>query len=212
MNLLTVPIDRAATNLLLEKQTMIVSGSTALAPFSVSPGRVETAVTAATDPTREASLSATDFRWAEALMYDVVYLYQAASAQVALSNVDTWVVQTVFTPPTESHFRNRILQAKLPAKWILGGVQPPTAECRSLAYKSWKLLYTKFGILPMRVSASVEGGITLYYEHASNGKTLIAEIYNDLEVAALVNDSKKIVYSENIKCLDFDCAFLEFNV
>lgn len=147
----------------------------------------------------------------EAIFYGQAY-YKAVLSTLKSVNLNTWTVHRVFTPPTESHFHNRILQAQLPAKRILEGVQPPTAACRAKAYEVWQRLYTKFGLLPVRVSASVEGGITLYYEHASNGKTLVVEMYNDLEVAALVNDSKKIVYSENIQGIDLDWAFLEFNV
>ena len=66
--------------------------------------------------------------------------------------------------------------------------------------------------MPVRVSASVESGIALFYEHATNGRTLFVETYNDLETAALINESNRIVYSENINALDFDCLFLEFNV
>ncbi len=153
-----------------------------------------------------------DFEWNKLPMTDMVYNYKTGSGDVELSNFTTWVVDRTFTPPTESHFRNRILQAKLPAKSIVAGVQPPTGECRAKSYEIWQHLYTKFGLLPVRTSASVEGGITLAYEHATNGRTLIVETYNDLEVAALINESKRIVYSENINALNFDCVFLEFNV
>jgi len=195
MNLLTMPVDRTATNVLPEMQWsreplhQIESGS----------------------PVRTA-LSSYDFEWTELPMSNVVYYYETGAGEIKLTNFNTWVVQTVFTPPTESHFRNRILQVRLAAKWILEGIQPPTAECRTQAYEIWQRLYAKFGLLPVRVSASVDGGITFSYEHATNGKTLIVEAYNDLEVAALINDSKRIVYSENVKAFDFDCAFLEFNV
>jgi hypothetical protein len=195
MNVLTVPVARTATNVIPES------------PWPREPVfRIERGSAAQT------ALSSYDFEWTELPMNEAVYYCTAGVNDVESTNLSTWVVQRIFTPPTESHFRNRILQARLPAKWILEGVQPPTTECRAKAYEIWQRLYTKFGLLPVRVSASVEGGITLCYEHATNSKRLIVETYNDLEVAALVNDSNRIVSSENIKALDFDCAFLEFNV
>ncbi len=194
MNVLTRPVDRTATNVVSEAQWQ-------RQPLSIE---IASAV-----PT---AMSSYDFQWTELPMTDVVYYCTVGSSGVELTNFSTWLVHRAFTPRTESHFRNRILQAKLPAKWILAGVQPPTAECCAKSYEIWQHLYNKFGLLPVRVSASVEGGITLSYENATNGRTLIVETYNDLEVAALINDSKRIAYSENIDALDFDCVFLEFNV
>ena len=157
-------------------------------------------------------MSSSDSKWTDLPNSDLVYSYEADSSGIETADFITWIVHRAFTPPTESHFRSRILQANLPARWILEGAQPPTTECRIKSYKIWRHLYTTFGLLPVRVSASVEGGIMLSYEHATNGKTLIVEIYNDLEVAALVNESKKIIYSETINDSDLDCAFLVFNV
>jgi hypothetical protein len=104
------------------------------------------------------------------------------------------------------------MQSGLPAKWILKGTQPPTVKARELAYEVWESLYRKFGLLPIRISASVEGGITLSYHQPINGRVLAVEVYNDLEVAALINEGRTIVYSEDVKNLDFDNIFLNLNV
>jgi hypothetical protein len=201
MNLMTVPIDRVATNVALEAESAF--GRPSVVPNLVTAGaeRVETTV------------SSTDFfRWTEFLRKDLIYAYDARDPEVEPANFKTWVVRTVFTPPTESHFRNMILQARLPAKLIFEGVAPPTTECRVQAYEIWKCLYKRFALLPVRVSASVECGITLSYHHATNGRILVVEVYNDLEVAASISDRGAILYSEDVKGLDFDNIFLRFNV
>ena len=213
MNLSTLPFDRAATNISVQMPPPTsLSGPTTVTPFTAAPTPLETTIAVTTGLTREPRLSAIDFRWKESLTRDIFYWYQLAGADVELSNVRSWIVQTVSTPWTETYFRNTVLQAKLPAKWISEGVQPPTVKCRLLAYKAWEHLYTKFGLLPVRVSASVDSGVTLTYNHLTNGRTLFLEVYNDLEVAVVINDSKRIAYSENVENLDFDCTFLNFNV
>jgi len=123
----------------------------------------------------------------------------------------TWILQNRFTPTTESHYLRRIMQVQLAGKWITQGIRPPTQACRSRAYVVWKHLYEQFGLLPIRVAASADEGVSLIYEH-SNGKTLAVEVYNDLEVAALVNRGKEILYSETIDDLNFRPVFLVLNV
>jgi hypothetical protein len=123
----------------------------------------------------------------------------------------TWTFLTRFTPTTESHYLRRIMQVQLAGKWITQGIRPPTRACRSRAYAVWEHLYKQFGLLPLRVAASADEGISLIYEH-SNGKALAVEVYNDLEVAALVNRGKEILYSETIDDLNFRPVFLVLNV
>lgn len=122
-----------------------------------------------------------------------------------------WVIQRQFSPPTELHYLKQITRVRLPVKLIAQGIQPPTRECRSLAYKVWEHLYKNYDRLPIRVAASADGGVSLVYEN-ENGKTLTVEVYNDLEIAALVNQRTDILYSEDVDKLDFACPILAFDV
>ena len=199
MSTLTIPMPNTATNIASE---------------NIWPGHPISKIRSGI--TLPVAQTTSDFDWTEAPFDEALQnwqrWYKAEANTCGSIEVGTWIVHTEFTPPTDSHFQNRIMQAALPAKWILAGIHPPTAACRAKAIEVWTRLYRKFGLLPVRVSASVEGGITLCYEHAVSAKTLIIEIYNDLEVAVLVNHSKSIVYSENIAEFDFDQVFLQFNV
>src|SRR5689334_22627506 len=139
MNVLTIPISRTATNVV---------------PETVWPRQPISRIRP--DPFVGTTLGPYNNEWTESPSREAAFYwqayYKAVLSTLESENLDTWTVHTVFTPPTESHFHNRILQAQVPAKWILEGVQPPTAICRANAYEVWQRLYTKFGLLPIRVS------------------------------------------------------------
>src|SRR5437870_734963 len=110
MNLTTVPIDRVATNVLEPESTFgrpsgehgafeTVRGSVAPNLFTVGTERVETTPS-----------STAFFRWTQFVLNELIYAYDARDPEVEAANFKTWVVRTVFTPPTESHFRSMILQ------------------------------------------------------------------------------------------------------
>ena len=86
----------------------------------------------------------------------------------------------------------------LPEKWISEGVHPPTVECKNLAKSAIVKFYKDFSIYPTRISATVEEGIFIKYINHANKKELSIEIYNDLDIAALITKGKEIITSMDI--------------
>lgn len=93
----------------------------------------------------------------------------------------------------------RILKAFYPKEWELENIAKPSISCRQRTADIAINLLKKFELHPDRVRANIEEGITLYYKNYENDKELILEVYNTLEMVALVNKDKKI-----IRCIDFE--------
>ena len=93
----------------------------------------------------------------------------------------------------------KILKAFYPKEWELENIAKPSVSCRQRTADIAINLLKKFELHPDRVRANIEEGITLYYKNYENDKELILEVYNTLEMAALVNKDKKI-----IRCIDFE--------
>lgn len=92
---------------------------------------------------------------------------------------------------------------KTPDHWLHDGIAAPTDSCKKLALEVCNHIFKNYNLLPTIIVSTVEEGI--YLQFSKNSKSLTIEVYNDLEIAALVNDesTKKILSSEDIKNLDF---------
>lgn len=86
----------------------------------------------------------------------------------------------------------------LPEKWIFEGIHPPTIECKNLAKSVVLKLYNDFSIYPVRISATVEEGIFIKYTNHINKRELSIEVYNDLDIAAIITKEKEIIASMDI--------------
>ncbi len=93
----------------------------------------------------------------------------------------------------------KILKAFYPKEWELVNIAKPSINCRQRTAFIAIYLLKKFELSPDKVRANVEEGITLYYKNYENDRELILEVYNTLEMAALVNEDKKIM-----RCIDFE--------
>lgn len=91
-----------------------------------------------------------------------------------------------------------VSSASLSQKWINEGLYPPTVECKELAKNIASGLYAEYSLYPIRVSATVEEGVFIKYLNHINKKELSIEIYNDLDIAALVTKGKEIIASKDI--------------
>jgi hypothetical protein len=120
-------------------------------------------------------------------------------------------VEYLYLHPVHRHLRQRIVTAALPEKRLREGIAPPTIDCKDLATWVAISLYDKHEILPHQIGASVEEGIILVYKHLFWPRTLAVEIYNDLQVAAVVSSSKQIRRCQTIAALDFKAIIAEFN-
>jgi len=100
------------------------------------------------------------------------------------------------------NLRARILSLPLPHRYANQGVAAPTVLCREMAAALAVRMHEQHRIFPERIAANVEEGITLLYRNHLTDRALIVEVHNTTEIAALVNEAKNIVKSEDIKSAD----------
>lgn len=115
-----------------------------------------------------------------------------------------------FESPFERNFRNRLAHLSISSKWWREGISPPSQNSKEKAFLVFRHLANTQEIVPDRIDASIEGGITFSYRNYSTGRSMILEVYNGLEVAGVVNEGSKIIYSEDVEDLDFTSLILAF--
>jgi hypothetical protein len=100
-----------------------------------------------------------------------------------------------------------------PKHWLEEDVVPPNVACKTKAFELCRYLFEKHNLIPDRIAPTREEGIYLAFDTDSGDKTLIIEVYNDLEAALIVNDNiaKAILFSEYISNLEFSTAINCFN-
>ncbi len=124
------------------------------------------------------------------------------------------VICTIQKDPVRFHIRDKMIdQIRFRKDWEKKKINPPNILSKHLTIEICFHLFDKYELIPQRINASIEGGILITYLNTQNQYTLSVEIYNDLQVAALVNDNnaKKIVKSQDITDLTFDGIMRYFN-
>lgn len=91
----------------------------------------------------------------------------------------------------------------LPSKWVVEGIHPPTSECRVLAKSAILRLLKDYQLFPSRISATIEEGVFVNYINHINKLNLSIEVYNDLDVAAIITRDKEIILSADISNENF---------
>jgi len=101
------------------------------------------------------------------------------------------------------NYELEINDIKTPHHWLHNRIAAPTDACKKLTLEVCNYIFKTYNLLPAMIASTVEEGI--YLQFRKNTKSLVIEIYNDLEIAAIVNDesTKKILGNEDIKNLDF---------
>lgn len=102
----------------------------------------------------------------------------------------------------ESNLKTKIMNVFYPEEWLNENIAKPSVSCREETIIIGLYLYKELGIYPDRIGANVEEGITLYYKNFKDNKELIIEIYNTLEIAALLNQNSNIIRSYDIDGID----------
>ncbi|HEX2955674.1 MAG TPA: hypothetical protein VHO70_02515 [Chitinispirillaceae bacterium] len=105
----------------------------------------------------------------------------------------------------ESKIFNRLV---FPAHWVQEGISQPNMASKVKAFEICRELFRKYDIIPDRIAPTKEEGIFLAFDSTSGNRTLLIEVYNDLEAGYLINEnsSKKILASNDIKNFDFNEA------
>jgi hypothetical protein len=93
----------------------------------------------------------------------------------------------------------------LPKRLLSEDIAPPTIECKKKAQSIVSKLHKNFSIHPGHISASIEEGIFIKYTNYENQRDLSIEIYNDLNVAAIVTENEETITSRDI----YDESFSE---
>ncbi|MDA2918058.1 hypothetical protein MYX76_00945 [Desulfobacterota bacterium AH_259_B03_O07] len=107
-----------------------------------------------------------------------------------------------FPDPAAEQIKSSIHAIKLPNKWVKEGIKPPNFLSKEIAEQIAVYIYTTFHLFPNRVSASIEEGVFLNYRNFNKEKDLSLEVYNDLEIAAIINQNDKILKTFDIKSKD----------
>lgn len=132
------------------------------------------------------------------------------------SSPQKWLIAEQNPPyfePVFSHIKNKMIdQIHFRKRWEEEGIKPPNIACKYKIKDICRHLFEKYELIPQRVNASIEGGIFVLYLNPENKRTLSIEIYNDLDVAALVNDEEnnKIINSQDITGMFFESIMKHF--
>lgn len=86
----------------------------------------------------------------------------------------------------------------LPKRLLSENIAPPTIECKNKAQSIVSNLHKNFSLHPIRISASIEEGIFIKYTNYINQRELSIEVYNDLNVAAIITKNDEIITSRDI--------------
>lgn len=89
---------------------------------------------------------------------------------------------------------NRVMNLKAPTHW---DVEDPTNIAKNNAIKVCDIL----NIDPIVIASTIEYGVYLRFD--INNLELICECYNDGDVGVIINQERKIIYSEDIINFDF---------
>lgn len=105
--------------------------------------------------------------------------------------------------PIIKNLQDRVISTGMPVRWLSEGIEEPNYLCKIKASEVATKFYREYNLFPERIGASTEGGVMLHYINYINDKTLSIEIDNDLEIAAIVNQYKTILKSDDIFNMDF---------
>lgn len=124
----------------------------------------------------------------------------------------TYVIEEDLNDLFIQDINEKITSLKFPEKWKCEKVIPPSVECKNLAKKIISHLFYEYNIIPEWFAPSKEEGVFVLYKNRSTLKMLSIEIYNDLDVVALIKNyyKKEIIISTEIKELDFSGLYNEY--
>lgn len=111
----------------------------------------------------------------------------------------------ILTTPSDfesANLRARLLTLTLPRRLSMEGIAAPTVQCRMTAAELTVHLYDEYRLFPERIAPNVEEGITIVYANHISERTLVAEVYNTTEIAALLNHGKTIVRGIDVQGVD----------
>ena len=105
----------------------------------------------------------------------------------------------VLVKSSDLSFINQMLDdIVFPEGWIDDGVSLPSEDCKKKTQDTAVNFVTKFNLLPLSMHASIEEGILLVFRRQEQLKSLKIEIYNDGDIAGIINDNKRVVVAIDV--------------
>ena len=130
----------------------------------------------------------------------IVTVYQPAPDYISpikiINGTEVLAVTEIDNP--EEILKHKIFNVIFPPKWRNTDIMPPTVKCKEQTLDLVISLYRYYRLFPDRVSATIEGGMFINYRNSRSGKELSIEIYNDLDVAAIITKQNEIIRSYDL--------------
>jgi hypothetical protein len=96
-------------------------------------------------------------------------------------------------------------------KWKAESIAPPNVSCKKLAKSVTKNIYENFNNeYPIRIAPTIEEGVFLYYKNFDNKMEMNVEVYNDLDIVAILFKDDQVIKSYDIFNEDFTEVFRSF--
>lgn len=83
----------------------------------------------------------------------------------------------------------------LPRSWSQEKVESPTPDCIEYTIVLLRRLFTNYGLVPYKITASKDGGVLAVYKEDAGVNVLRVEVDNDLDAVAVVSDGNSILSS-----------------
>ncbi|MEE9337300.1 MAG: hypothetical protein V3U87_04405 [Methylococcaceae bacterium] len=101
-------------------------------------------------------------------------------------------------------------QLYFPLEWEEENISRPNLASKKTALEVCKSLFDTYSLMPDKISPTKEEGVYMRFDYSSGRikNSLIIEVYNTLEIAAIVtnNDTKKVKFTYDIHRLQFNNA------
>lgn len=102
------------------------------------------------------------------------------------------------------------MRLPFPRRWEAEGIDRPNMAAKIESFSIIQKLLEEYQLIPISIAASIEEGICITYNNVTGwqDKSLIIEVYNDLEIALIVTDNKKkkTIYGADVRNSDFETA------
>ena len=113
--------------------------------------------------------------------------------------------------PVNKYISSQVFSLGIPKRWISESIIPPNLDCKKLTERVALQLYKTYLLIPKRIGASIEEGVLLFYQNFNNNNELSIEIYNDLDIAAIITNDNNIISVKDIYDENFSEIISIFN-
>lgn len=111
----------------------------------------------------------------------------------------------------ESHWEQKIFKRlSFPRHWETEGIERPNVAAKTHCLALIKKLFAEYQLIPSNILPSIEEGIGIRYDNSAawEDRSMLIEVYNDLDIALIVTDNigKETIYREDVREMNFNHA------